>query len=344
MAKFETVYCQELQTEISTEDYIDYIRNHTKPFTLLCPDEDCRHDCPDTRMKACAFPHTPNETYKVSPYFATYPKHKHSEHCDYTIVSQNVEEVIANQEQIRANLQANNQPIYNIIQEVSHDSSHFAYDEIVFNPQIPDYNSEIKQQIKANNCTSKTEIQRYCYTTPRRTNSLAKLIDKAKELADHKDLDKVFIKIPPDIPCTYNELFFDMNESKKLDNTLHIFWKKAIVYNFDDTFYISCYPAYYSGLLLPIIITVDPNTNTRNFMNDVRTRYNNREFYQENKTSYYIYILGTPTLGTFPTELSDKFAYLRPYNNSCITFTPFALNCMVIRDFEVKQEDEKEKS
>ncbi len=340
MAKFETVYCQELQTEISTEDYITYTKDHTEPLTLLCPDEDCRHECPETRMKACACPHTPNETYKVSPYFAICPNHKHSENCNYTIVSQNVEEVIANQRQIRANLQANNQPIYNIVQEVSHDSSHFAYDEIVFNPQIPDYHSEIKQQIKANNCTSKTEIQRYCYTTPRRTNSLAKIIDKAKELADHNDLDRVFITVPPDKRCTYNELFFDMNESKKLDDTLHIFWKKAIVYKFDDTFYISCYPVDYNGICLPIIITVDPNTNTRNFMNDIRTRYDDRKLYQKNGTSYYIYIVGTPTLGTIPTELSNKLNYLKKYGKSCITFTPFAPNCMVIRDFEIKQKDE----
>lgn len=166
MAKFETVYCLELQQEISTEDYITYTKDHTEPLTLLCPDEECRHDCPDTRIKACAFPHTPNETYKVSPYFATYPKHEHSKNCSFTIVSQNIKDVIANQEQIRANLQANNQPIYNIIQDVSHNTSRDAYDEIVFIPQTPDYNSEIKQQIKANNCTSKTEIQRYCYTTP----------------------------------------------------------------------------------------------------------------------------------------------------------------------------------
>lgn len=337
MAKFETVYCPELQQKISAEDYIAYRENHTEPLTLLCPDEECRHDCPDTRMHARGC--EPHKIYKVSPHFATNPDNNHSKNCSHTIVPQSVEEVINNKVQIRNNLQANNQPIYNIVQDVCYYESHSAYDEIVFIPQTPDYNSEIKQQIKANNCTSKTEIQRYCYTTPRRTNSLAKIVDKAKELADHKDLDKVFIKVSPDIRCTYKELFFDMNESKKLDNTLHIFWKKAIVYKFNDTFYISCYPAYCSGLLLPIIITVDPNINSNSFMDDIMTRYNDRKFYQENKIPYYIYILGTPTRDTIPTELSSTFKYLEKYN-SCITFTPVAPKCMVIRDFEVKQEDE----
>lgn len=50
----------------------------------------------------------------------------------------------------------------------------------------------------------------------------------------------------------------------------------------------------------------------------------------------YIYIFGTPTIGDTPTELSEKYAHFKNDNNSCVTFTPRALNCMVIRDFAIK--------
>lgn len=288
MAKFETVYCPNLNQEISIEDYIDYMRNHTEPPTLLCPDEDCRHDCPNTRMKACACDQ--NENFKVSPYFATYPKHEHSENCCYTIVPQSVNEVIANRKQIREKLQAENEPIYNIVQEFSHNTSHSAYDEMVFNAQALDYHSEIKQQIRANNCTSKTEIQRCCYTTPRRTNSMAKVVDTAKELADHNDLEKAFITMNPKPRCTYERLFYPIPAlNKKFVTNLYVFFGNASVYYENNTFYISCYSIKYNSKKLPVIIEVNPDTNTPTFMNAIKDCHKNWKKYREHNKNFYIW-------------------------------------------------------
>ncbi len=334
MAKFETVYCQELHTKISTEDYIAYRENHTEPLTLLCPDEECRHDCPDTRMhvRGCE----PHKIYKVSPHFATNPNRDHSKRCYYTTISQDIEKVIAKNKQIREEFLAADQPIYNIIQEFSHKSSRESYDEMFFTAQTPDFYSDIKQQIRANKYTSEAMKQRYCYTTPRRTNSLAKVVDAAKELADHNELEKAFITMNPKSRCTYERLFFPMSRLNKVENWLYVFLGKASIFLVDDTFYISCYPIEYNSKKLPVIIKVNPDTNTPTFMYAIKDCHKNWKTYREQNKNFYIYIFGTPVISNTPTELSEKYTHFKNDDNSCITFTPFAPNCMVIRDFAIK--------
>lgn len=329
MAKFETVYCPNLNQEISAEDYIAYRENHTEPLTLLCPDEECRHDCPDTRMHARGC--DPNTIYKVAPYFATNPNNEHSENCSYTIVSPLVKDIIKNRKLISKQISSE----FNLLRKFNNQFANYAFDEFTF-AETPNYNVEVKTKIRLLQNPTENNKRRCCCTTARKTHSLAALVDYAYDLntSNKDDFETAQIKVPPrENPCSYDRLFLPIFALKSAYKPIYIVFGEFEIINNDGTYYaISTHPIKYyndDNIERYVVIKIIRENNTPSFMKDIKN-------YFSSKKNGNIYCFGKHYQQTISPDLVFVTNHLQKKLDSCIILEPLAPNCMVIRDFAIK--------
>lgn len=228
MLKFPQAWHHVRQELLEPEDVRDIFAETGEIPELLCPDEACRKEKPKTRVSCVCC--KPGEQCKSPPHFRTYPKHAHSNKCQYEVLGNHTRYVLKHKEKFRPF-----NPDANLLKEFGEDiDTTFLNDAYVLEYAPHEFMETVREKKqeyikRGHDPDTATQIAR-CLV-PQETSRLALVVDMAQKLSENGagTREQVPLALPGRPNANYHNAFLMLASLKHYYSTPYILCGEAHV-------------------------------------------------------------------------------------------------------------------
>lgn len=326
MSKFPLAYCNAMQTYVDPDDARDICVRTGKVPVLMCPDEGCRQEKPDTKISAVCC--DPKKECSSLPHFRTYPEHQHSENCPYEIHKIHTEYILSHKKDFCAY-----NPAANILKNIDGIDTSTLPDEYITQFAPKDFLETIEQEAKKQILRGTKQNRAYQIArciVPQKTSRLSLVVDMALKLDKKGMRAAVPLVLPERSTANYYNAFLSIYSLKYDYFTPYIYCGVAnvvtskngymIIYKYSIKKYHPDYPE------LPAVTPIEREHYRPSFLEELSG-------YAASGEDCRVYSFSTHCLkeNTCPADDTKR----------CVVIEPRTRDAVVIRDRCLKREEKR---